>query len=176
MNYYALQVKTNGEEFFIGEAVKSLYCAGKQFFFPKRRLRVRKGGKRVDEIKPIFPGYIFLAAEEITPDLYAAVRRIRGFYRFLKDNSDITPFSGNDLDILVKILSLGPVAEISKVYFDENDRIVVTGDGPLRGLEGSIIKVDRRKRRVKVRVDFSYQSFTFDLAYEVVEKVPKDAA
>jgi transcriptional antiterminator NusG len=176
MNYYALQVKTGGEEFFIGEASKSSYCGAGKFFFPKRKLRVRKGGRRIDEIKPVFPGYIFLASDEIAPELYGALRRIRGFCRFLKSNHDITPLAGNDLDILTKILSLGAVAGISKVYFDENDRIVVTEDGPLRGLEGSIIKVNRRKQRVKVRVDFSYQSFVFDLAYEVIEKAPKDAA
>ena len=33
---------------------------------------------------------------------------------------------------------------VSMVHFDENERIVVDEE-PLKGLEGSIIKVDRRK-------------------------------
>ncbi|GMO44861.1 MAG: antiterminator LoaP [Treponemataceae bacterium] len=180
MNYYALQVKTNAEEVFIEQAAKVMQndtrddTEGNSFFFPKRKLRVRRLGRRVEEIRPVFPGYIFLRAKGINPRLYRVLKRTPGFFRFLRSNHDITPLTGLDLDILKKFLSFGPVAEVSKVYFDENDKIVVTEDGPLHGLEGSIIKVNKRKQRVKVRVDFSYQSFVFDLAFEVITKAPAD--
>jgi transcriptional antiterminator NusG len=174
MNYYVLHVKTNSEELFIDRANKALQKkeVNQEFFFPKRKLYVRRRGKRIEEVKPVFPGYVFLGADEISPDLYQALKRTKFFFRFLKDNHDVRPLCGADLDILAKFLSFGPVAEVSKVTFDENDRIVVSGGGPLSGLEGSIIKVNKRKQRVKVRVDFSYQSFVFDLSYEVIEKLP----
>jgi transcriptional antiterminator NusG len=188
MNYYVLQVKTTGEEFFITEALnvlqhsedehsafRGLEQVKARFFFPKRRLLIRRQGKRKEELKPTFPGYIFLEAEAISPELYRTLKRIKGFQRFLKSNQDITALSGQDLDIITKFLAFGPVAEISKVYFDENDRIVVT-DGPMQGLEGSIVKVDKRKKRVKVRVDFSYQSFMVDLGIEVIEKADLNQA
>jgi transcriptional antiterminator NusG len=62
----------------------------------------------------------------------------------------------------------GPVAGISKVYFDQNSRIVVV-EGPLAGLEGNIIKVDKRKRRAKVKLDVYDDSFAIDLAFETLE-------
>jgi transcriptional antiterminator NusG len=53
------------------------------------------------------------------------------------------------------------------VYFDRNSRIVVL-EGPLMGLEGKIIKVDKRKGRAKIKLDLYDNSFSCDLAFEVI--------
>jgi transcriptional antiterminator NusG len=55
----------------------------------------------------------------------------------------------------------------SKVYFNENSRIVVV-EGPLYGLEGRIIKADKRKRRAKINLDLYNDSFTIDLAFDII--------
>jgi transcriptional antiterminator NusG len=59
----------------------------------------------------------------------------------------------------------------SKVYFDANSRIVVT-EGPLMGLEGKIIKVDKRKGRAKIKLDLYNDSFSIDLAFELLGTAP----
>ena len=64
---------------------------------------------------------------------------------------------------------------VSKVYFDENSRIVVLL-GPLKGLEGKIVKVDKRKRRAKVKLDIYEDSFFIDLAFDVIEKAQSECA
>jgi transcriptional antiterminator NusG len=66
---------------------------------------------------------------------------------------------------------VGPLAGKSKVVFDENSRIVVI-EGPLSGLEGKIIKVDKRKGRAKIKLDLYDDSFSIDLAFEVLEAAP----
>jgi transcriptional antiterminator NusG len=55
----------------------------------------------------------------------------------------------------------------SRVYFNENSRIVVI-EGPLMGLEGKIIKVDKRKGRAKIKLDLYDEAFAIDLAFEVI--------
>jgi len=63
------------------------------------------------------------------------------------------------------------------VYFNEDSRIVVV-EGPLMGLEGRIVKVDRRKGRAKIMLDLYNDSFSIDLAFEVIgalEPVRKEA-
>jgi transcription antitermination factor NusG len=42
--------------------------------------------------------------------------------------------------------------------------------GPLKGEEGSIIKVDRRKRRVTVQINLYDKRFKIAFEYEEVEK------
>ncbi|MCX7031488.1 MAG: KOW motif-containing protein, partial [Spirochaetes bacterium] len=59
----------------------------------------------------------------------------------------------------------------SVVTFDENRRIRVVS-GPLQGLEGSIVKVDRRKGRAKVRLDIYADAFEIDFGFEILESSP----
>lgn len=56
----------------------------------------------------------------------------------------------------------------SLVRFDENQKIKVI-EGPLQGIEGFIIKVNKRKRRAKVKLDIAESVIILDLAFEVME-------
>jgi len=69
-------------------------------------------------------------------------------------------------------MSFGKVADTSKVVFDENERIVVI-EGPLKGLEGSIIKINKRKGRAKVSLDMCESSFLIDLSFEILDRSSK---
>lgn len=171
MKYFAAQVQTLKEDVYIERIKRQLILREEKqhFFFPKRRLTIRRQGKQITELQPIFPGYIFIETDDIDFELRNIMRKTPMFYRFLKSNQEIIPLQGNDLNILKHFLDFGPVAEISQVYFDENDRIVVT-DGPLAGLEGSIIRVDKRKQRAKVQLDFANNALTIDLSFTVIHK------
>jgi transcription termination/antitermination protein NusG len=41
-------------------------------------------------------------------------------------------------------------------------------NGPLKGLEGKIVKVDKRKGRAKVKLDLYDESFLVDLSFELL--------
>jgi transcriptional antiterminator NusG len=170
VNYYALQVKTRGEDRYI-TLFRALHPEIKvPLYFPKRKLNVRRKGVFAPSTAPIFPGYIFVEIQEEDSILnyHWAFRRTEGFYRFLKSNQDIKPLADRDLEtVLHFVRDVGPIAGLSKVYFNENSRIVVT-EGPLMGLEGKIVKVDKRKGRAKIKLDLYNDSFAIDLAFEVI--------
>ena len=171
MKYYAVQVKTNQEYKYIDKVTNKLSgrLDKQHFIFPRRRLEIRKAGKKTMQLLPLFPGYIFLETEAIDNDLFMIMRRTPGFYRFLKSNQDITELRDKDLTTLRHFMQFGEIAEPSKVHFDENDRIVVDS-GPLQGLEGKIIKVDRRKGRAKIQLDLYTENFLLDLGFEIISK------
>ena len=100
------------------------------------------------------------------------MRYTPNFYRFLPDNKEIHHLDGKDLSLIKHFLTFGEIIESSKVYFDENERIIVE-EGPLKGLEGLIIRVDRSKRRARIRVDIAQNSITLDLAFDVITKESK---
>jgi transcriptional antiterminator NusG len=184
MKYYALQVKTRSEEKYI-KLVKSLHPEiNFPLYFPQRKMPIKQKGKIVHSLAAVFPGYIFAEigsnyreknypdgensaeSEEILKYQWA-FRHTEGFFRFLKSNQNITPLADKDLEVVLHFIKTpGPVG-VSKVYFDENSRIVVT-EGPLMGLEGKIIKVDKRKGRAKIKLDLYDDSFSIDLAFEVM--------
>lgn len=139
-----------------------------RFWWPRRKLTIRRRGKREKTLAPLFPGYLFIQTDEITPQIFRDLRRCEGFVRFLPDNQHIEPLGAEGLELVRHFLSFGEVVEQSKVTFDVNNRIVVR-EGPLSAMEGRIVKVDRRKGRAKVRLDIYEDSFLIDLGFEILE-------
>jgi transcriptional antiterminator NusG len=169
---FALQVKTGDEEKYI----KLFYAHNPgtkhvRIYFPKRELRVRKQGKTITKNAPVFSGYIFveLENEDHIMNHYLSLRGVTGFIRFLPSNKKVRALKSDDLELAVHFIrQLNQVAGVSKVYFDENDKIVIT-EGPLLGLEGRIVKIDRRKGRAKIRLDLYGDSFAVDLSFVMIE-------
>lgn len=170
MDYYAVQVKTGQEAAYIARIKKIAESdiQKAQVYFPQRVLHIRKQGVRKTVQAALFPGYIFLETEDLNPALHWFLRRTPGFYRFLPDSHTPRPLAAEDLSILHHFLSFGEVAHPSKAYFDENDRICIV-EGPLKGLEGKIIRVDKRKRRAKIVLDIQQEAFSIDLSFELIQ-------
>jgi transcriptional antiterminator NusG len=169
--FYVLQVMTGEEPRFLELARNSLerqHSADLRLWWPRRRLTVRRRGRRTNALAPLFPGYVIVEAREIDHEAFEVLRRCKGFVRFLKDNRNIHPLADRDLDLVRHFLSFGEVVEKSRVTFDVNNRIVVD-QGPLKGLEGRIVKVDKRKGRAKVQLDLYDDSFLIDLGFEQIE-------
>jgi transcriptional antiterminator NusG len=172
MEYYAMQVKTRGELKFMRLFRGQNPGITVPLYFPQRSLDIRRGGRIIPSKLAIFPGYIFLELpEDDSIQRYQwAFRRTDGFYRFLRSNKDIAPLQNRDLELVLHFIKeVGPLAGKSQVYFDDNSRIVVIS-GPLSGLEGRIIKADKRKGRAKIKLDLYGDSFSIDLAFEVLVK------
>jgi transcriptional antiterminator NusG len=169
MLYYAIQVRTSGEDVFLRRAGRLLRDGKGRFFTPKRVLKEMKAGRPQKRLHPVFPGYIFFETEALDPELRWKIRRVEGFYRFLSETSNPQPLADSDRQLLLRFISFGKAADISKVTFDENQRIVVL-EGPLKGLEGLIVRVDRRRGRAKVKLDLCETGFMIDFGFEAVAK------
>ena len=170
-NLYALQVKTRGEEKFMRLFRSQNSLSPLRLYFPQRSLDICRKGKITPSRHAVFSGYVFLELdkdEDVRRYLYAFTKT-EGFFRFLRSNADIAPLQNRDLELIRHFIKIGPLAGKSKVYFDENSRIVVL-EGPLSGLEGRIVKVDKRKKRAKIMLDLYADSFCIDLAFEVMAK------
>ena len=168
MPFFAVQVWTGNEARFLALAERTLSGTESRLLWPRRSLRIRRAGVWRDSVSPIFPSYVFLQAAGVDPDLYAAVRRTPGFVRFLPSNEGLAPLEQKDQTLLSHFLSFGEVVEKSAAYFDENRRIRVIS-GPLKNLEGMIVKVDRRKGRARVRLEMYEDSFEVDFGFEALD-------
>lgn len=169
MEIFALQIKTGDEEHFIRLVSKiAPELEGSLNFIKKEETR-KKNGKKIQVLAPVFPGYVFFTtdSQEIAPEIRLLVKKTRGFFRFLPDNESMRPLVGKDLLVVRKLSSIGPVAKKSLACFDENDHIVIL-EGPLKGLEGCISRVDKRKGRVTIVLDMYRNSFPITLGVEFI--------
>ncbi|MDR1179119.1 MAG: antiterminator LoaP [Spirochaetales bacterium] len=174
MNYFAVQVRTRDEGKFMALAEKTMAALPLRLIFPRRMLKIRRRGKYRQELAPLFPGYIFLFGADVPAETYWKIKKVPGFFRFLKSNYDIQPLSGEEKELLVHFLSYGEIVKSSTVVFDEDSRIQVL-NGPMQGLEGRIVKVDKRKGRAKIKLDMYGNSFLVDVGIEIIEKIPEAA-
>ena len=167
--YYVIQVKSRGEKKYLELAEAIVRPRNISVFWPRRNLRVRRAGLWHNVQSPIFPGYVFLETDSIGPELYWALKRVPGFVRFLRQNQDIQPMPERDARILATLLSLGEVVSKSTATFDRNNRIRIV-EGPLKGMEGRIVRVNRRKGRIKVKLDLYEESYLVDFGFQSIEE------
>ena len=175
MKYYVVQVETSNEQKFVSLARQRVSEEIRRIVWPRRKLSIRRRGKTREELAAIFPGYVFVETEELSAEDYWAIRRIPGFFRFLKSNHNVQPLSGSDERILIHFLSFGEIVDKSKVTFGKDARIEVL-EGPLKGLEGHVVKVDKRKGRAKVKLDMYDESFLVDFGFEAIQPLPGQTA
>lgn len=175
MEYFAIQVWTGHENDLVQALTKTrLPDDTWQVFAPSRMIPLRKRGKIKKTELVIFSGYVFMGIDgsSIPNDLRWRLRGANYFVRILPDTANPSPIKTQDRRILAHFMSLRKPADTSKVIFDENDRIVIV-EGALKGLEGMIVKIDKRKGRAKVKLTMCENSFLVDLAFEVLTRAAK---
>lgn len=172
MTYYVIRVAPRREEIFLRQTNRLAADEGAVVVFPRRMMEHFKAGKRVSAEVALFPGYVFLRTEgELTVELYERIKALPGFTHFLKQGSTLSEVRGRDLELLSHFLKFGEVTPTSQVVFDDDQRIRVLS-GPMEGLEGQIVHVDRRKRRAKIRLVFDHGTFTVTLGFELMAAAP----
>ena len=169
MEYYCAMVLTGKEKSVKEAALKALkdQYPSADFFTFERRLYTKKRGW-FDA--PLFPGYIFFMLESLTPQILEALKKIKGFYHILRDNQNPTQINGQSLEELKLFIRNGEHWGISKVQFLPGQKINAIS-GPLVGLEGNIIAVNKKKKQITVQSTLTNDGKRFDLLYEDVEVV-----
>ncbi len=116
----------------------------------------------------IFPGYIFLEVENLSPQFLEILKKVKGFCKILHDNQNPQEIKGDDLKELELFLKNGELWGISKLKFSQGQKVKVIS-GPLVGFEGNIVRVNRKRKQVTVLSNLTGFSMKFDLKFEEVE-------
>jgi transcriptional antiterminator NusG len=167
MNYFVIQIRTGNEKQFLEIANKISALRKMRFIWLRKMTDHKKQGRIKTALVSLFPGYLFIESETILGEEIKLIKSITGFIHFLRDNQHIDPLSFQDRELVSHFLSFGEVVGKSEAFFDDQNRIRIVA-GPLKGLEGSIVKVDRRKKRVKVKLDLYEDSLLINLDFELI--------
>lgn len=170
MNWYVLFVRGGMEEkirdFFLSQGLNA--------FTPKMKVVFRKQGISELVEKIMFPGYLFIESELEQAAMDEQIKELRmqktGIVKLLKFDKEGTPaLRSEEKDYLERLLGKNKVLEHSTGLIQGN-QVIIT-EGPLRGFESQIVKIDRHKRRAVLELELCGQPTRVSVSLEIVQKI-----
>lgn len=111
----------------------------------------------------MFPGYVLINTK-MTVTIFNKISSIPKSIRVLSNGSYYSKIDEAQIKPILKLIGNEGVVSYSQIYI-ENSAVFVKS-GPLKGLEGMICKIDRRKNRAKLLVNFMNSYKTVDVGIE----------
>ncbi|SDD50579.1 acyl carrier protein [Paenibacillus sp. CF095] len=184
MKWYALFVR-NGEEDYVKQQIQfhlgELEC---NCFIPKRMVPERKNGVVNHVVKIMFPGYVFLQTKmdfskynkiQKIPNIISllnycnkkdikfdvGVEKEEAFFKFIPDD---------EMKVLLELTNPeNDTMEYSEFWLNQGKLTILSG--PLKGMEGRIKKIDKRKQRAKLAINIMGQENLVDIGFEAVDPI-----
>ena len=183
--YYVLFVGSGHEsevESCIDRYVPAEAC--ERHFVPRRCLRRKLRGQWVDYQERLIPGYVFVQSGDIEL-LSRSLRDVPAYTRILgaeasEGETRFYPLNEDEAAWLRKLMGAGGEEEmldavpLSQVGFDEKDRAVILS-GPLRGMEGSVIKLNLHRRIAEVEVELMGRKTILHLGIDLLKSADKES-
>ena len=167
--WYVVQVRTGDELKISGRLQLEVKVEGEEIFVPlfERRKCIRGEWTRVTT--PLFPGYIFFQTDDVE-SMYGRLKKIDAFTKILKTGDCYTPISTEEERFIETLTGDEHVVEQS-IGVIEGDQIIIKR-GPLYGLEGCIVKINRHKRIAIIRAEFMGGPREIKVGLEIIDKRP----
>lgn len=135
--------------------------------FPQRIKTMFKNGAWTEVVFPLMPGYVFVYSEG-EADRFAGFRSLNHVIRVLTYGDGSDTLMGRDLEFADWLWSLNGRIEVMQAV-QIGDRIEIV-DEVFKRLHGTITKMDRRRRTVRVSLETEGTPKQIWLAYEIIEK------
>lgn len=163
MSWYVIHCHTGKEEA-VRSRVKGADIA--RVMVPRRIMKERKQGKWCLKERVVFPGYVFVQAN-MTALAYYDIRCTPWVIRIL-GTSWPQPLEENEALLIVRLANdCEPLGPSSVIVVGDKINVI---DGPLRGFEGYIVKLDARRCRAKVNINILGEPKIIELAADVIKK------
>lgn len=163
--WYALFVKT-GEENRVKERLDFRFGGDPAVKIPKKIIKERKNGKWYRRIRNLFPGYIFIHGV-MDESNYEKLKRVPGLYKLLCTDREPVQIPPREIEVFSHLFDDDDTIQESDIFM-EGDKITIVS-GPLTSLQGRILKIDKRKGRARVILEFLGEERIIDLGVNILE-------
>lgn len=175
MSWYAIFVETGKEQEVCKRIQKEISCTWLEGYYhllvPQKKIIERRNGIPKEVHRIIFPGYILLETDYIN-DLYYKTLKLDHLYRYLRCNGSFEEIRLEEISNIVYMANEEGIIGISDIFIDSD--VVKVIKGPLCNYIGSIVKIDKHKRRAKILFKFSGRDHLIDISVNILQKVNKD--
>ena len=125
-----------------------------------------RGGVKTSVLASVLPGYVFFRTDQ--PLSVGPIYRLVDVIRVLRYADQSWELQNEDMQFARWVFEQEGILRMSQAR-KIGDRIVIA-QGPLKDMEGSILKMDRHSRNGLVEICFNNNVFHVWLPFEVLEK------
>ncbi|MDR1550931.1 MAG: antiterminator LoaP [Hungatella sp.] len=171
--YYVYFVHTGQEDIacgYVNDLLSNYDDIAYHLLVPKRKLVEYHSGVLKVLYKNMFPGYIFIYTDNIerihtvlTMNWHSAI------FKLLKSDDQFQKVEKRELQPILDLINWDGVVEASTVFV-ENGKVYIL-DGPLINYTGVITKVNPRRKRVRVLLDFLDRKTEVDICADYLLKM-----
>jgi transcriptional antiterminator NusG len=170
-HWYVIQTLT-GQEDKVKQAIDQMIESKKlkdklfQVLVPTEDMVEIKGGKRVEKIRKMFPGYVFLEMV-LDDESWFNIRNTPWVARFIGTKTRPTPVSDREMQRVLKQLGK---EERLEVTFEKGEAVRVIS-GPFRGYTGTVDEVNIDKGKLKVLINIFGRDTPVEVNFEHAQKM-----
>ncbi len=172
MYWYILFVKTGREHRVEKYFKKIAEIDVAKPFIPMHEFLFKFSGTVKREVRPLFPGYVFIESvmrgDEFLKKVNNQMRSISDIVKILKYSDTELEVRESEKQMLLDLCNTRHCIESSRGII-KGDRIHVL-NGPLKGRESMIKKINRHKRQALIGMEFMGDQKLINVALEIVEK------
>lgn len=166
--WYVVQVRTGTEESVQRQCEILLDNEiMKQCFIPRFEEEKRYRGEWHRKKEILFPGYVFIVSGDAVK-LFAGLKNVNGLTKLLGIGNRIVPLSSEETNFLLKFGGKDQIVKLSKGII-ENDKVIIS-EGPLKGYEGLICKIDRHKKKAWLEMKMFGKMQKIEVGLEILKK------
>ena len=136
-------------------------------WLPTRTERRKVKGERVDIERLLFPGYVFISTNE-PQMLNLAMKGIKDFIGLLRSGGVFIALNQKEEELIRHLTDEKDNVGVSTGVIKDGKLKVI--DGPLKGLERYVVKIDRHRMRAEVEMLLFGEKRRFSLGLCVVER------
>lgn len=125
-----------------------------------------KGGKRIEKIRKMFPGYVFLEMI-LDEETWYLIRQTTGVARFIGNKVSPTPVSEKEMQRVLKQLGKEEKLEVS---FERGEGVRIIS-GAFRGYTGSVDEINAEKGKLKVLINIFGRDTPVEVNFEHAQKM-----
>ena len=126
-----------------------------------------KGSKRIEKVKKMFPGYVFVEMA-LDDESWYVIRQTPGVARFIGSGMRPQPVVDREMQRVLK--QIGVKEEKLEVLFDINETVRVIS-GPFRGYTGTVNEVNADKGKLKILISIFGRDTPVEVNFEHAEKI-----
>ena len=170
--WYVIQAMTGQEDrvkLALDLTIKSKGLKDKVFqvLVPTEEIIEIKGGKRLEKVKKMFPGYVFLEMI-LDEESWYQIRQTPGVARFIGTKVRPTPVSGKEMQRVLK--QLGKEEKLLEITFEKGEGVRIIS-GPFRGYTGTVDEVNAEKGKLKILINIFGRDTPVEVNFEHAQKI-----